>query len=599
MLTAKTDVHNDALVDGEVTMPRVICMGELLIDFVAIEKNTELPKVSRFAAVAGGAPANVAVGLERLGRKSRFVGCVGKDPFGIKLRRELEAAGVETFFLFTPDDKEGGTDAVRTTINFVSVWNDGHKDLCFYRGADRCLLPQQITPAIFENALCFHFGSIGLIDEPGSIAQHKAIQIARDKGLLITYDPNYRSTLWPNETMAHRVIFDAFKYVHMAKVSEEEFSVVTGRDKLNEGIRALLDQGVELVVVSRGERGALAASEHFVIESIPFGDVDIVETTGAGDAFMAALISKMLPEFKKHGGSLKNVENETVQAALDYANVAGGLACSKTGAIPALPTANEVDHFLDMHRRQKVLQSTSTRSLLSVASCRFARMIDHTFLKPYCAEPNEIERFCQEACQYGFATVCVNPSQVERCCRLLRGTNIRVGAAIGFPLGQSTLAVKAFEIRDAIHRGAKEIDMVMNIRELQSGNYDLVLAEIDMLVQACRESGTGGKVICKVILETCYLTTKEKIKACEICRDAGVDFVKSSTGFGPRGATVEDIKLMRKTVGEVMGVKASGGIRDLTTARAMVEAGASRIGTSSGVAMMQEMLKEEERAFAV
>lgn len=598
MLTAKTNVHADALVDRKETMSHVVCTGELLIDFVAIEKNTELPKVSRFAAVAGGAPANVAVGLERLGRTTRFVGCVGKDPFGIKLRRELEAAGVETSFLFTPDDKEGGTDAVCTTINFVSVWDDGHKDLCFYRGADRCLLPQQITPAIFENALCFHYGSISLIDEPGSMAQYKAIQIARDKGLLITYDPNYRSTLWPNETAAHRVIFDAFKYAHMTKVSEEEFSVVTGCDNLEEGIRVLLDQGVELVVVSRGERGALAANERFVVESIPFGDVEIVETTGAGDAFMAALISKMLPEFKKHGGSLKNVKSETVQAALDYANVAGGLACTKAGAMPALPTANEVDHFLDMRRRQKVLQSTSTRSPLSVASYRLARMIDHTFLKPYCAEPNEIERLCQEACQYGFATVCVNPSQVERCRQLLRGTNIRVGAAIGFPLGQTTLTVKTFEIRDAIHRGATEIDMVMNIRELQNGNYDFVLAEIDMLVQTCRESGASSKVICKVILETCFLTTEEKIKACEICRDAGVDFVKSSTGFGPGGATVEDIKLMRMTVGEVVGVKASGGIRDLATARAMVDAGANRIGTSSGVAMMQEMLKEEEEALA-
>jgi deoxyribose-phosphate aldolase len=574
--------------DRKAKMPsHVICMGEVLIDFVAIEKNTQLPQVSNFSAAAGGAPANVAVGLQRLGIRSSFVGCVGKDPFGIKLRGELEAEGVDTCFLFTHGDfKENETDAVHTTINFVSVWDDGHKDLVFYRGADRCMLPQEITPAIFENAKCFHYGSISLIHEPGSSAQRKAIQVAREQKLLVTYDPNYRATLWQNETTAHRVIFDAFKYAHMAKVSEEEFSIVTGHNNLEHGIRALLDQGVELVVVTRGERGALAATEHFVVESPGLRDVNIVETTGAGDAFMATLISRMLPEFEKRGGSLKTAGKETVQAALDYANVVAGLACTKAGAIPALPTAQEVERFLDM----------STCAPFTVVSDTLARMIDHTFLKPNCAEPDDIERLCQEARRYGFAVVCVNPSQVEQCCQLLQGSNVGVGAAIGFPLGQTTLEVKAFEIRDAIQRGATEIDMVLNIREMQSGNYDFVQSEIEMLVETCRELGTSSKVICKVILETCYLTTEEKIKACEFCRDAGVDFVKTSTGFGPAGATVEDVQLMRKTVGDAVGVKASGSIRDLAKARAMVDAGANRIGTSNGVAIMQELLKEEEGA---
>jgi deoxyribose-phosphate aldolase len=223
-------------------------------------------------------------------------------------------------------------------------------------------------------------------------------------------------------------------------------------------------------------------------------------------------------------------------------------------------------------------------------------MIDHTFLKPYCEGPNDVEKLCHEARQHGFAMVAVNPSEVEQCCRLLQGSDVRVGAAIGFPLGQTTSAVKAFETRDAIGRGATEIDMVMNVRELQSGNHDLVRDEIETLVRTCRKGGTNGSVICKVILETCYLTTEQKIKACEICRDAGVDFVKTSTGFGAAGATAEDVKLMRETVGDAVGVKASGGIRDLATVWAMINAGANRIGTSSGVAIVQELLNEEERA---
>jgi deoxyribose-phosphate aldolase len=185
--------------------------------------------------------------------------------------------------------------------------------------------------------------------------------------------------------------------------------------------------------------------------------------------------------------------------------------------------------------------------------------------------------------------VAVNPAQVERCVKLLAGTGIRVGAAVGFPLGQSTSAVKAFETRDAIQRGATEIDMVLNIRELQQGNIDVVKSEVETLVQICHDSN----VICKVILETCYLTDGQKVKACEVCRDAGVDFVKSSTGLGTAGATVEDILLMRRTVGDSVGVKASGGIRDLECALAMIDAGANRIGTSCGVSIMQELLRQQ------
>jgi len=224
---------------------------------------------------------------------------------------------------------------------------------------------------------------------------------------------------------------------------------------------------------------------------------------------------------------------------------------------------------------------------VALTAASLAAMIDHTFLKPF-GTPADIETLCAEARQYGFAMVAIHPAEVETCVRLLAGTPVRTGAAIGFPLGQNTPEVKAYEPQDALERGAGEIDTVINLRALQAGRLDVTRREIDDLVRLCRAAGA----ISKVILETCYLTDDQKRTVCRIALEAGTDFVKTSTGFGPAGATVEDVRLMRETVGPVMGVKAAGGIRDLATARAMIAAGATRLGTSSGVAIV-EALKAE------
>ena len=576
----------------------VICLGEFLVDMVACQKNTPLSEVTTWEAAPGGAPANVAVALQRLGKCSTsFVGCVGQDPFGDKLRDTLSTESVDTSHLqVTGDD-------IRTTLGFAGVWDDGRKDNCFYRGADRQLLAENITPDLFETASCLHFGSITLIDEPGATAQRKAMEMARQVGTtMLTYDPNYRQTLWSDKETAHQVMFDTFRYAHMAKISDEEFADVTGHENVEEGIRAILDQGVDLVIVSRGPDGALAATDNFCIESPALTGLDIVETTGAGDAFMAAMITKLLPEFIRLGGSLKMIDRSTVQAALDYANVVAGLACTKAGAIPALPTADQVDEFLASSlsklRGGGSDSDTDSTPPPPLSSSRLAKMIDHTFLKPYCEEDGDgdVERLCKEARDYGFASVAVNPSQIQTCCRLLQGTGVRVCGAVAFPLGQTTSTVKAYEIRDAIQLGATEVDMVINVRELQKGNYNYVRDEIATLVQICQDENNknkGERVVCKVILETAYLSRSDMVQACKLCRDAGVDFVKTSTGFAPTGATAEDVRLMRETVRDRLGVKASGGIRDLATARAMIEAGANRLGTSSGVAIIEELLNEE------
>lgn len=208
-----------------------------------------------------------------------------------------------------------------------------------------------------------------------------------------------------------------------------------------------------------------------------------------------------------------------------------------------------------------------------------ASMIDHTLLKAN-ATVGEIEKLCKEAIEYSFASVCVNPAYVSVASKLLKDSSVKVCTVIGFPLGANTSIVKAMEAVDAIANGAQEIDMVINIGALKSGNDALVLDDI----KAVRKV-TNGKAL-KVIIETAYLNQEEKIKACKISMEAKADFVKTSTGFAPTGATVEDVKLMRKVVGKEMGVKASGGIRDARIAQEMVKAGATRLGTSSGIAIV-------------
>ncbi|MGE5593306.1 MAG: deoxyribose-phosphate aldolase [Betaproteobacteria bacterium] len=210
-----------------------------------------------------------------------------------------------------------------------------------------------------------------------------------------------------------------------------------------------------------------------------------------------------------------------------------------------------------------------------------AAMIDHTLLKPE-ATKDQIVKLCEEAVEFGFASVCINPTYVSLAADLLKNTPVKVCTVVGFPLGASTPLVKAMEARDAIAAGAREIDMVINVGALKSGDDDLVGRDIRAVVEAAR-----GRALVKVILETALLTDDEKVKACLIAKAEGADFVKTSTGFGPGGATVEDVRLMRKVVGNEMGVKASGGIRNLESARKMIEAGASRIGASASVAIVK------------
>jgi len=211
-----------------------------------------------------------------------------------------------------------------------------------------------------------------------------------------------------------------------------------------------------------------------------------------------------------------------------------------------------------------------------------AGMIDHTLLKPD-ATSDKIAQLCFEARKYHFASVCVNPTHVKLCADLLRGSEVKVCTVIGFPLGATATEVKAFETRNALDNGATEIDMVINIGALKAGELDLVAKDIRAVV----ETGHAAEALVKVIIETALLTDEEKVTACLLAKEAGADYVKTSTGFSGGGATVHDIELMRKTVGPTLGVKASGGVHSREEAEALVAAGATRIGASAGVKIIQ------------
>ena len=219
----------------------------------------------------------------------------------------------------------------------------------------------------------------------------------------------------------------------------------------------------------------------------------------------------------------------------------------------------------------------------SISREQLCDIIDHTNLNPFAGKP-EFEKLCAEAAAHRFAMVAINSSPVSLCKQLLKGSGVHVGAAVSFPTGQTTIEAKVFETKDAIANGADEIDYVINVGELKNGNLSYIRKEMEAIVAICRRNAK----ICKVIFETCYLTDDEIRAVAEIAREVRPDYIKTSTGTGPQGATVENVRLMKQAVGDGVKVKAAGGIRDWTTCAAMVDAGAERIGTSSSLAILEQ-----------
>jgi deoxyribose-phosphate aldolase len=248
-------------------------------------------------------------------------------------------------------------------------------------------------------------------------------------------------------------------------------------------------------------------------------------------------------------------------------------------------------------RLRGVLDAGATRVGLHAsggAPAGVSSMIDHTLLKPD-ATRKSIEELCREAAQFKFATVCVNPAWVSLCAKLLAGSGVGVCSVVGFPLGATTADVKGYETQRAIFDGAREIDMVINVGALKSGDLHVVERDIEAVTVPCRSCGA----LSKVIIEAALLTDDEKVTACTLAKAAGADYVKTSTGFGPGGATAADVALMRRVVGAEMGVKAAGGVRDLEGVKAMIAAGATRVGASAGVKIVQQARGETPAAGVV
>jgi len=279
---------------------------------------------------------------------------------------------------------------------------------------------------------------------------------------------------------------------------------------------------------------------------------------------------------------IDRVTKEVVSALTASAGGAGTTGCSALGIACSLcgqcvvKRRDVVDGFIASGASR-----ISAAPGIGAMEASIARMIDHTLLKADARE-DEVRVLCQEAATYGFASVCINPSWVELCARLLRRSGVKVCTVIGFPLGATTAETKAYETRNAIANGASEADMVINIGALKSKDYGRVEKDIRAVVRAA-----GPQILTKVILETALLTDEEKVKGCELAKEAGADFVKTSTGFSKGGATAADIALMRRTVGAEMGVKASGGVRTFEDAQAMIQAGATRLGASASLKIIR------------
>ena len=320
-------------------MVEVVALGELLIDFVSTDVDVDLARALNFRKAPGGAPANVAVGIKRLGLSSGFIGRVGDDPFGRFLAKTIEDAGVDTQALAMDADH-------RTTLAMIATLSDGSKDLTFWRnpGADMFLSPQDVPEEYVGNAKAFHFGSISMIDELPKEATVKGATLAREKGLIVSYDPNYRERLWEGRDDAQEVMRSGFDFADIAKVSEEEWEIVTGCSGFEEGARELLNRGVKLVLMSGGPGGAAFFTRRARGE-VPAFSVEVAETIGAGDAFVASVLVDIVSRGLAPD-EIEALSQEDLEEMVRRANAAGAITCTKFGAIPALPTREELDRFL-------------------------------------------------------------------------------------------------------------------------------------------------------------------------------------------------------------------------------------------------------------
>lgn len=328
-------------------MPELITLGELLIDFVPTVSGVSLAEATTFKKAPGGAPANVAVGAARLGVSTGFMGKVGEDAFGRFLAQTLEQAGVDISALCFSGE-------ARTALAFVSLRADGERDFMFYRhpSADMLYRPEEVDAAYLRQAKIFHFGSISLISEPARGATLHAVEFARQAGALISYDPNLRLQLWPDLALAREGLLLGWQYAQIAKISQEELEFLTGEKEMEHGVELLWQPNLRLLVVTQGKDGCSYFTPQFHGHVAGF-PVAAVDATGAGDAFVAALLAGLIRSPQAWD------DQDEIARICRYANAAGALTTTQRGAIPALPAAAQVEAFL---RQQPSEDSPSSPS---------------------------------------------------------------------------------------------------------------------------------------------------------------------------------------------------------------------------------------------
>ena len=327
-------------------MPDVICLGEALIDFIALESGVSLMDASGFKKAPGGAPANVAAAVSKLGLSSAFIGKVGEDPFGRFLERTFAETGVDTSQMVFDT-------SARTGLAFVALKAGGVPDFLFYRNpsADMLLEPSELNRDYVSTTRVFHYGSITLISDPSRSATFTAAKIARDSGAIISYDPNLRLSLWKDAESAKLGMIEGIAGTNIVKLSEEELQFVTDIVGLEEGARALLDrfESISLVLVTRGPEGCYYATEG-ATGYVPGFTVEVADTTGAGDAFMGASLYQILQR-NLDAASIRKLPKSELDSICKFANATGALATTKRGAISSLPTYQELQEFLGQETR--------------------------------------------------------------------------------------------------------------------------------------------------------------------------------------------------------------------------------------------------------
>lgn len=308
----------------------VVCFGELLIDFVALEHGVSVGDASGFQKAPGGAPANVAVAISRLGHEAAFIGQVGDDPFGHYLADLLESEGVDVSGLTFSTE-------ARTALAFVSLTAEGERSFVFYRNpsADMLMRTDQVRLEVLTGQKIFHFGSITLIDEPSRSATLMAAQAAHTNGMLVSYDPNLRMSLWPNADAARTGMMIGMNFAHIVKISDDELRFLTGGDD----VTPLWRGNIQIIAVTQGSKGVTVYTRKDKVH-VPGFSVRTTDTTGAGDGFVAGMLVGILEHWGDYIGHIREIAR--------FANAVGALATTQIGAIPALPSRNAVDQFMQM-----------------------------------------------------------------------------------------------------------------------------------------------------------------------------------------------------------------------------------------------------------